>query len=934
VLHKLNDMIEELEREVKPDQVDAETAPNSVEASTAKDVISYPKVGVAYDPKQINTWSNLRGFQNPAQILQKSSWLGLTVAPGAVPSAIQPKSTAVKQDDGEECEDEPQNKQSSPKKTSLFQDIFNERLPSPDRTEDDVPTQAFFRRKVPETVAEPTPKPVAKSNNLSKALQSRLQRRKLSIDDQKTEGTKTRSTSRERKGKKRRRKSRSSSSDENRLRKSFSRSSRDTRDANDTRASKNMDRRQSRSRHNSGVHKSEYRHKERSVGSSADETQSRVRRAREIPTTSGKKLKRKGRKRDRSRSYSSYNSRSASPSDKRNKGKKKRKVEEQDEGASKRADRSSSTSASSSPQYSSRNRQAATGHIKLAANYSDDESSHTDQSPPNLHDHLPIKSHQRRSNGDDLSAPRRLLNSDHEDEEKMIEKIRRKRAKLLAKRPAITDSAADIQWPPSMVEMETEKGAVAADVFERSVSKDNRVPITCFQQDPEDGRPETSQFKTVVLCGSVLYDGQFSQLFQLSASVLGQSNSFFQCSFPELLKKSSSLTIGSRNEVRDTLGLKSSKFDVSKEGMDNVYYKHPSLGSIPTASEKEMLLGLINFLQGLGESVVLFLHYKDSLLPTLLAKLNKYKLFDHFSDLVLYCCDMVGLAWSLHLDHLWTGKHYPGLITIAENVDSKLSATNTSDNLYYSSLLVTVLSQMMASNHLNIQKVLEMSNKMNLLEYMSVKYSMIQGIKVEIGPELPEYLELSESHDAWGVRTRVDLVWTSLEGLTQMLRGERKIIPEKRATPLPIPEAHDGEDQVTIIKPGSSLTENKGSSLKLKARQFLAGTTEPCWDKKTYNVFLSPGTTTIPENSTSVLELRVPALQMRIDQLCGKAARVEGTADFTLCKLLPTTTVIQKSDTSLFPFVKVTISNPTFHPVKLSSEMITYAVATLRLEQA
>ena len=37
VLHKLNDMIEELEREVKPDQVDAETAPNSVEASTAKD---------------------------------------------------------------------------------------------------------------------------------------------------------------------------------------------------------------------------------------------------------------------------------------------------------------------------------------------------------------------------------------------------------------------------------------------------------------------------------------------------------------------------------------------------------------------------------------------------------------------------------------------------------------------------------------------------------------------------------------------------------------------------------------------------------------------------------------------------------------------------------------------------------------------------------
>ena len=33
-----------------------------------ENVISYPKIGVQYDPKQVNAWSNLRGFQNPAQV--------------------------------------------------------------------------------------------------------------------------------------------------------------------------------------------------------------------------------------------------------------------------------------------------------------------------------------------------------------------------------------------------------------------------------------------------------------------------------------------------------------------------------------------------------------------------------------------------------------------------------------------------------------------------------------------------------------------------------------------------------------------------------------------------------------------------------------------------------------------------------------------------
>ena len=74
----------------------------------------------------------------------------------------------------------------------------------------------------------------------------------------------------------------------------------------------------------------------------------------------------------------------------------------------------------------------------------------------------------------------------------------------------------------------------------------------------------------------------------------------------------------------------------------------------------------------------------------------------------------------------------------------------------------------MQTNHLNMTKVLEMSNKMSLVEYMSVKYSMIQSVKVDQGSSLPDYLEISQSHDAWGTRSRVDLVWTSLESLSKV----------------------------------------------------------------------------------------------------------------------------------------------------------------------
>ena len=196
VLHKLNDMISELEQVVKPEQLEqADKAGSAEDTITA---ISYPTPGVAYDPKQVNTWSNMRGFKNPATL--QSNWLGLSVAPGAIVSTkpVQdPLENTVleKVDHGDMPQAANDNDDASNDKVSLFQDIFGERAPSPENREDDddVPRQAFFKRKEDE-INQPVRGP-AKSNNLSKALQSRLNR-KTSLDERKSE-PRTRSQSRE-----------------------------------------------------------------------------------------------------------------------------------------------------------------------------------------------------------------------------------------------------------------------------------------------------------------------------------------------------------------------------------------------------------------------------------------------------------------------------------------------------------------------------------------------------------------------------------------------------------------------------------------------------------------------------------------------------------------------------------------------------------------
>ena len=54
--------------------------------------------------------------------------------------------------------------------------------------------------------------------------------------------------------------------------------------------------------------------------------------------------------------------------------------------------------------------------------------------------------------------------------------------------------------------------------------------------------------------------------------------------------------------------------------------------SFQAVSEKEMLLSFLSFLQSMEDPVVLFFYYMDALLPTILAKLNKFKLFGKIQD--------------------------------------------------------------------------------------------------------------------------------------------------------------------------------------------------------------------------------------------------------------------------------------------------------------
>jgi len=643
VLHKLNDMMHELEKGIDPEQLQellekGKPAGNKAKGETA--AIAYPKIGEAYDPKAINTWSNMRGFQSVAAT--KSSWLGLTVAPGAQPSVIPelkmsfgkeidenvPVAVAeVANDDpnnGDENSSSSSSKDSSPKKDSMFKNIFgDEREPSPENKEDEIMEKAFKRKEKPD--ANQTPKP--KSNNLAMALQSRLKQAssannqaqkddKQSMDRQSLERpyykphhnqhTNTYDKQRQRynhhhnKDNNKRSRSRSQSYQNDRYNKQkkndrnnrFSveerynkadrfdskgdrydskgdRFDRSGVDDNSRRPSMTDSRRQSMTDSRQSSERSRYESKgsrqssERSRNDTKASSRHRSRnKSRSRDSSSGSDSSRSSTRkkltgsvsRDKSSPSYSYSYNNKKTINLNNKSKLKKITEDKTK--------------------TKKKKKTTSGGVKM--NYSDEDKADSSSS-----DDSDAPSH----NVDDSKFE---IESDPEDDEKMIERIRKQRARLMATLPS-ADRELQIQQE------------VDSSMNKNGGSKTRGgIPITSFTQDPETkNEEELKEFKTVLLSGSVLSDGDFTQVFQISATVQGQEKSYYQCSFPEVLKKSNSLNLGSKNQLMETLQLKSSKFDVCREGLLNVYYKHPKNSSTKTVTEKDLLLGLLIFLQSL-----------------------------------------------------------------------------------------------------------------------------------------------------------------------------------------------------------------------------------------------------------------------------------------------------------------------------------------------
>merc|ERR1719318_458510 len=134
-LHKINDIIAELEKKVATDSPKI-TKPLKPDPPPAQpEVISYPQPGVAYSLNRPTSPHNI-GFPNPNKLSTAPAWLGLTVAPGSVSTAIHPVSNPLVPSKHQEAvlDVMSEEEDESPIKKSLFTDIFehDERPMSPE----------------------------------------------------------------------------------------------------------------------------------------------------------------------------------------------------------------------------------------------------------------------------------------------------------------------------------------------------------------------------------------------------------------------------------------------------------------------------------------------------------------------------------------------------------------------------------------------------------------------------------------------------------------------------------------------------------------------------------------------------------------------------------------------------------------------------------
>jgi len=935
-LHKINDIIAELEKKVAtdPPKMSTHHKPDSPKQHQA---ISYPQPGVAYSltPPQIKHTSPTHiGFPNPNKV-SAPAWLGLTVAPGSVSTAINPMpnplvpSTEHQVLSGDMSEEEDQ----SPVKKSLFTDIFKyERPNSPELEPQSLMGSSTVGR------SEARGELGAKLSNL---LQDRIinrvrgkdsdLKRRSKVDFSRNGTTsQSRSSSRDRKKKREKRKrSRSYSREKTRhdvkrqsRKKSRSRSRKKKDKSNNDKRRSSSKKRYTKSRSPSQTRKKKENNnscnransissKSRCVSNKAHKTRKRScsnKRKRSESSERTNKFKSKKKSRSRSNKSDFRSSRRGSNERENLESKTDRNLKLG------KADRSLK-------KYKKKNRDCKPRDKSKSRSQNVEEQGRgkvRKKSLKNSEDNIADKDDLRKylekiktKNTSELLKTDANLNTtvsdndtDASDDEKIIRKRRINRLKFLA---SFKDDEAELQ--------ENNGNRIEED---KAIGEN--IPIAFFDQADED--IDLNHHPIVFFDAEVLQDGSSSHVLQLGAfsTIIDKEFTFFKYMQPNLLQgdQLEALTTDSKFELMDCLRLKTSKFDVTHSGKLNINFKHPELGSIPAENERNVLVSFISFLNGLksGDPVILVTHRKDTVLPALFSLLTKHDLLGQFSSQVVHCCELVHLAWELHMDHLWQGARYPGLRSVAQFVNRELQWDDgylPSDKI--SSLLCCLVERMRKEHKLGVvSRFVEKCGGVGVVDYMTAKYNLIQSASGSRGGvDRPDHVEVVRGSDQWGRKIRIDLKWKQEQNDCQSRNNRR--------TPVPEPDLilEDGEDHVRILKP----EESKSMSHR---------TRDISWSDRTYNTFLPPGVSKIAPLSTTTLILRIPALKPRISELVGFPVLVKQNIEFTQCNILRGTQVLSQPSNSMFPVVEAMFQNGTKEELCLDSKIINFAVANIRLD--
>jgi len=953
-LHKINDIIAELEKKVATEPLKSSNPPKP--APPAQPVaISYPQPGIAYSlspPRNKSTSPHHIGFPNPIKVNTAPAWLGLTVAPGSVSTAINPISNPLvpateqqasiaamhlAQCTGDISDEDDQ----SPVKKSLFTDIFaHERPRSPEYDTQPIlascstgrsDTRGGLGVKLSNLLQD-------KILNRERGNQSEKRGKKNRIDVSREKTTsQSRSRSREIRDRKKhvRRTRSSSSSQEKDTGKNLSRLSKKSRSHRNNnkdegnsrysvRRSSSVKKRHSRSP--SPTRKKNSRRKQSRSASSENRSSpikirhKRNKRSRSKNRKRSRSIKRsddtKRRNKSRSSSRRRQKSRSRSPSRQRETVRRKK---ENDNKSKKDGRGTSKINRSKSKdqrprQEKSRSRSKTTerkSKKKKRRKFENNSEDKVDNDTNDLRKYIEKLKNKNNSEQDknDLNLNTTVSDNDTDasEDEKIIRRRRLNRSKFLA---AFKDDK------EALHEINSNK-------IETDKIDDENVPIAFFEQAVETVEDSDARNAPVVFFDAeVLHDGTNSHVLQLGAFAAVQDKKFcfFKYMQPNLLQSDQLelLTIESKFEIMDCLRLKTSKFDVTHSGKLNLYFKHPELGNIPAEKERDVLLSFISFLKSLksGHPVILVTHRKDTVLPVLFSLLTKHDLLAKFSPLVLYCCELVHLAWELHMDHLWQGARYPGLRSVTEFVDRELKWDDgylPCDKI--SCLLGSLVDKLREEHKLgNIDRFVEQCGGVGVMDYMTAKYNLVQSASgSREGVDRPDHVEVVRGSDQWGRKERIELNWKEDKAYTK-LRNSRR-------TPIPEPDSvlEDGEQHVRILKPEESNT-------------FSIKTSEISWGVKTYNTFLPPGVSKISPLSTTSLLLRIPALKPRISELVGFPVLVQQNPEFTHCKIIKSTKVLSQPLNSMFPTVEAMFENTTKEEVSLDSKNVNFAVANIKLE--